>query len=210
MNRTKRTRGSLVTSFLPDESNRLPNSSALNQLIWKFRLTEDRMIGWWALHGITLLRLSLGVVFFWFGVLKFFPGVSVAQALATHTISVLSFGLVPPAVSLPLLATWECAIGLGLLSGCFLQLTVLLLLAQMAGTFLPLLFFPRETFNVFPLVPTLEGQYIIKNLVLVSAGLVIGAASRGGHIIYDTKALAVAERLQALNQRFRRRFHRDP
>ncbi|GAA4005503.1 hypothetical protein GCM10022631_15910 [Deinococcus rubellus] len=210
MNRAKRTRGSLSTSFLPDESNRRPSSAALNEFAWKLRLIEDRMIGWWALHGITLLRLSLGVVFFWFGVLKFFPGVSVAQELATHTITVLSFGLVPPAVSLPLLATWECAIGLGLLSGRFLRLTVLLLLTQMAGTFLPLLFFRHETFNVFPLVPTLEGQYIIKNLVLVSAGLVIGAASRGGHIIHDAGALAVAERLQALNQRFRRRFHRDP
>lgn len=181
-----------------------------NSLAWKINWMEERLISWWALHGIMLLRISLGMVFFWFGVLKFFPGVSVAQNLATHTISVLTFGLMPPAVSLPLLATWECAIGLGLLTGRFLRLTLLLLLAQMAGTFLPLLFFHRETFNVFPWVPTLEGQYIIKNLVLVSAGLVIGAASRGGHIIYDPEALAVAERLQSLRQRYRRRFHRDP
>ena len=210
MNREKRTKGSLNTSFSPDQTKSSANPPGSSELAWKFVLLEDRMISWWALHGITLLRLSLGVVFFWFGVLKFFPGVSVAQELATHTISVLSFGWVPPAVSLPLLATWECAIGLGLLSGRFLRLTLVLLLAQMAGTFLPLLLFRHETFNVFPLVPTLEGQYIIKNLVLVSAGLVIGAASRGGHIIHDTKALAVAERLQTLNQRFRRRFHRDP
>ncbi|WP_241191206.1 DoxX family membrane protein [Deinococcus psychrotolerans] len=179
-------------------------------MTWKINALEERLIHWWALHGIMLLRISLGLVFFWFGVLKFFPGISVAQNLATHTISVLTFGLMPPAVSLPLLATWECAIGLGLLTGRFLRLTLLLLLAQMAGTFLPLLFFQRETFNVFPLVPTLEGQYIIKNLVLVSAGLVIGAASRGGRIIYDPGALAVAERLQSLRGRYRRRFHRDP
>jgi len=210
MNRAKRTRGSLSTRFLPEPTKLPVNPAVSSKLAWKFMALEDRMISWWALHGITLLRLSLGVVFFWFGVLKFFPGVSVAQELATNTISVLSFGLIPPAVSLPLLATWECAIGLGLLSGRFLRLTLLLLMAQMAGTFLPLLFFRHETFNVFPLVPTLEGQYIIKNLVLVSAGLVIGAASRGGHIIHDAKALAVAERLQTLHQRFRRRFHRDP
>ncbi len=189
----------------------LSRAAALdNTLAWKLTALELRLVGWWAQHGITLLRLSLGVIFFWFGVLKFFPGLSVAQELATHTISVLTFGVVPPRVSLPLLATWECLIGLGLLSGRFLRLTLLLLFAQMAGTFLPLLFFRSETFNVFPLVPTLEGQYIIKNLVLLSAGLVIGAVSRGGRIIYDPEAAAVAGRLQSLRQRFRRRFHREP
>ena len=177
---------------------------------WRLHLLELRMIGWWAQHGITLLRLSLGLVFLWFGVQKFFPGLSVAQELATHTISVLSFGLVRPGVSLPLLATWETLIGLGLLSGRFLRLTILLLLVQMAGTFLPLAFFPHETFKFFPLVPTLEGQYIIKNLVLVSAALVVGATSRGGSIIHDAGAAATAQKTQSLQQRFRRRFHRDP
>ncbi len=196
---------------IQSKSARDTDSTQINTgLSWKFDILEERMISWWARHGITLLRVSLGVVFFWFGVLKFFPGVSVAQDLATRTISVLTFGLVSPAVSLPLLATWECAIGLGLLTGRFLRFTLLLLLTQMAGTFLPLLFFHRETFNVFPVVPTLEGQYIIKNLVLVSAGLVIGAASRGGQVIYDPGALAVAVRLQSLRQRYRRRFRRDP
>ncbi len=195
----------------PEKTQSLPASLPVNQdWIWKLRVFEDRMIGWWARHGITLLRLSLGIIFFWFGVLKFIPGLSVAQDLATHTISVLTFGHLGPATSLPMLATWECIIGLGLLSGRFLRFTLVLLLAQMAGTFLPLLFFPHETFKVFPLVPTLEGQYIIKNLVLVSAGLVIGAASRGGRVVHDPAALAVAERLQTLRQRFRRRFHRNP
>ncbi|UBV44246.1 DoxX family protein (plasmid) [Deinococcus taeanensis] len=175
-----------------------------------FNLYEARLVGWWARHGITLLRLSLGLIFFWFGVQKFFPGMSSAEGLATHTISVLTFGLVPAQASLPLLATWECAIGLGLLSGRFLRVTVLLLLLQMAGTFLPLIFFPEETFKVFPLVPNLEGQYIIKNLVLISGALVVGATSRGGALIADPKAARSAERMQAVHARFRRRFHREP
>ena len=172
---------------------------------WKLDLLDARLVGWWAMNGITLLRVSLGIIFLWFGVLKYFPGASAAEALATRTISVLSFGLVPPAVSLPVLATWECAIGLGLLSGRFLRATLVLLFVQMAGTFLPLAFFPHETFKLFPFVPNLEGQYIIKNLVLVSAGLVVGATVRGGRIIHDAAAAQVAEETQALTQRRRAR-----
>jgi hypothetical protein len=52
----------------------------------------------------------------------------------------------------------------------------------MPGTILPLFFFPNETFVAFPHAPTLEGQYIIKNLVLVAAGLVVGATVRGGRL----------------------------
>jgi uncharacterized membrane protein YphA (DoxX/SURF4 family) len=183
---------------------------ATDSLAWKIDALELRMVGWWARHGILLLRLALGIVFFWFGVQKFFPGISVAQDLATNTISVLTFGHVPPNISLPVLATWECLIGLGLLSGRFLRLTLLLLFAQMAGTFLPLVFFPAETFKIVPWVPTLEGQYIIKNLVLVAAGLVVGATSRGGRLIHSAQAADVAEHTQDLHARFRRRFRRNP
>ena len=187
-----------------------PDAPTRTDLAWRLNVLDTRIIGWWARNGITLLRLSLGLVFFWFGVLKFFPGASAAEALATRTISVLTFGLVTPAVSLPVLAAWECAIGLGLLSGRLLRIALVLLFAQMVGTFLPLVFFPHETFKLFPLVPNLEGQYIIKNLVLVSAALVIGATARGGKIIHDPKAVQVAEQMQSLHARFRRRFKREP
>jgi uncharacterized membrane protein YphA (DoxX/SURF4 family) len=93
---------------------------------------------------------------------------------------VLTLGLVPGGVSLVLLATLECAIGLGLVSGRFMRVTLLLLAFQMVGAASPLLLFPGEVFTQFPYAPTLEGQYIIKNLVLVSAGIVIGATVRGG------------------------------
>ena len=92
----------------------------------------------------------------------------------------LTFGLVPGGVSLVLLATLECAIGLGLISGRPMRLTLLLLAFQMVGAASPLVLFPGEAFTAFPYAPTLEGQYIIKNVVLVSAGLVIGATVRGG------------------------------
>ena len=103
-----------------------------------------------ARHGVPLLRVSLGIVFLWFGTLKFFPGLSPAQDLAARTISVLSFGFVGPAISVPVLAAWECLIGLGLLSGRFMRLTLLLLAAQMAGTLTPLVLFPGEVFTRMP------------------------------------------------------------
>ena len=135
---------------------------------------------WMADNGITLLRISLGIVFFWFGFLKFFPGLSPAEDLATRTIEMLTFGLIQPEVAFILLAIWECLIGLGLITGMFMRVTLLLLFLQMPGTMTPLLLFPDETFTIFPIAPTLEGQYIIKNIALVSAGIVIGATVRGG------------------------------
>lgn len=138
-----------------------------------------------ARYGIVLMRVGLGIVFLWFGVLKFFPGLSPAQDLATRTIDLLTFGLIPASISLIILAAWECAIGLGLISGKLLRVTILLLLMQMLGTVTPLALFPSEAFLVFPIAPTLEGQYIIKNIVLVSAALVIGATVRGGRVVAD-------------------------
>jgi uncharacterized membrane protein YphA (DoxX/SURF4 family) len=141
---------------------------------------DVRLTQWMARYGVVTLRVTLGIVFFWFGVLKFFPGLSPAQTLAVETIDVLTLGLLPAGVSLALLATLECAIGLGLISGRFMRLTLLLLAFQMAGAASPLLLFPGEVFTQFPYAPALEGQYIIKNLVLASAGIVIGATVRGG------------------------------
>lgn len=140
---------------------------------------------WMARHGIGILRRSLGVIFFWFGVLKFFPGLSPASELATSTIDVLTFGRVPPGVAINVLAGWECLIGLGLFFGVAMRATLFLLWVQMLGTITPIFLFPELVFTRAPYAPTLEGQYIIKNLVLVSAGIVIGATVRGGGLVAD-------------------------
>jgi len=145
-----------------------------------------------ARYGVALLRVSVGLVFFWFGVLKFFPSLSPAEDLAARTIATLSFGLVQPSVSLPVLALWEVLIGLGLITGRFMRATLLLLFVQMLGTITPLFLFPGETWTVFPIAPTLEGQYIIKNLVLVSAAIVIGATVRGGDVVADDDLAQIA------------------
>jgi uncharacterized membrane protein YphA (DoxX/SURF4 family) len=146
----------------------------------RFDAVDAAITSWMARHGLPLLRISLGAVFLWFGALKFFPGLSPASDLAARTIATLSFGAVPAEVSVPLLAAWECAIGLALLFGVFMRATLLLLAIQMAGTLTPLLLFPGEVFSRIPYAPTLEGQYIIKNAVLISAAIVLGATVRGG------------------------------
>ncbi len=148
----------------------------------RFENIDVRITRWMARNGVSLLRIALGVVFFWFGVLKLFPGLSPAQDLAGRTIAILTFGVLRPELSVPILAVWECMIGLGLISGRWMRATILLLVAQMTGTLLPLAFFPEATFTRMPYAPTLEGQYIIKNLVLVAAALVLGATVRGGRM----------------------------
>lgn len=140
---------------------------------------------WMADRGITLLRMSLGAVFLWFGVLKFFAGVSPAEALVLDTMEIVTLGLVDPRLALRVLAVWETLIGLGLMTGVALRATLLLLFLQMPGTALPLVLFPELTFQAAPFVLTIEGQYIVKNLVLVTAGFVIGATVRGGRLVSE-------------------------
>ena len=150
----------------------------MEQMKGFYNRTDEKITFFMRRYGVLFLRVSLGIVFLWFGVLKFFPGVSPATGIATATIERLTFGFIQPEISIIILAIWETLIGLGLITGLFLRLTLFLLFTQMLGTMTPLILFPAETFVIFPLVPTLEGQYIIKNLVLISAGLVIGSTVR--------------------------------
>lgn len=125
--------------------------------------------------SIPALRLSIGVIFVWFGILK--PlGLSSAQELVENTIY-----FIPPKIFIPILGIWEVIIGLSLIIKRLNRLGILLLFMQMIGTFLPLIILPEVTWSGF-LIPTLEGQYIIKNLVLISSGLVIGSQVRNKDI----------------------------
>ena len=151
-------------------------------LVQRFDRTDRKITGWMAGNGLLLLRIALGVVFLWFGALKLFPGASPAETLAGQTIERLTLGLVPAAMALPVLALWEVAIGVGLFVGRGMRVTLLLLFVQMLGTITPLFLFPTETFTTFPWAPTLEGQYIVKNVVIVASAIVLGATVRGGQL----------------------------
>ena len=155
---------------------------------------DARITRWMAEHGLLLMRIALGLVFFWFGVLKFFPGLSPAESLAGRTLEAITFGVIPQNVALLILATWECLIGLGLLSGRFMRATLALLFLQMLGTLTPLFIFPSETWVVFPIAPTLEGQYIIKNAVLIAGAVILGATVRGGGLTSEPNETAESAR----------------
>lgn len=150
-----------------------------------FDTVDRRVTSWMAEHGVTLLRWSIGIIFIWFGALKLVPGMSPADQIATDTTMALTFGLLSEDVARLALAGLELVIGFGLLAGRFLRATLLLLFLQMAGTLTPLIIFPHQIWSDFPFVLTLEGQYIIKNAVLISAGFVIGATVRGGRLVED-------------------------
>jgi len=147
-------------------------------VIANFERLDNFLIDTFKRYGTTTLRISLGVVFLWFGFLKFFPNVSPAETLATRTIDVLTFGLIVPSVSIKILAAWESLIGLGLLTNKFQRVTLFLLWSQMVGAWSPLVIFPNEMFISFPFVLTLEGQYIVKNLVIIAGSFVLAGMVR--------------------------------
>lgn len=149
----------------------------------RFEMVDRTITRWMARNGLLLLRLGLGIVFLWFGALKLFPNMSPAEGLVRNTIFFLD-----PTVALPLIAIWEMAIGLGLLWGKYMRLTLLLLFLQMPGTMLPILLLPNEVWTQFPFALTIEGQYIFKNLVLIAAGIVLGGTVRGGYIEPDPRS----------------------
>jgi len=151
-----------------------------------FKRKEKQIVQWMANHSILLLRISIGIIFFWFGVLKFFPQTSSAEDLAARTLDKITFQQIPNNISIIILAAWECFIGIGMIIGRARRITLVLLFLQMIGTILPVFFFPNETFVYIPFVPSMEGQYILKNLIIIAAAIVLGATIRGGAIIANS------------------------
>jgi putative oxidoreductase len=139
-----------------------------------------------ARYSVTLLRVSLGLIFLSFGVLKFFPGLSPTEDLAGRTAEILTFGLVPKRVGLVGVATLETALGLCLTTGRWLGVGFLLLELAVIGILSTIILLPGELFRGF-YIPTLEGQYVLLDVVLLSAGLVIAAKARGARMIVERR-----------------------
>lgn len=134
---------------------------------------------WLRAHSITLLRVAVGFVILVFGVLKFFPGVSPAEELTIKTTDALSFGLVPGHIAIVIVATLETVIGLLLVTGAFVRVAVYLLAGQLIGILAPLVLFTERLFSGPHSAPTLEGQYVIKDLIIVAAGFVVASTLPG-------------------------------
>ncbi len=128
------------------------------------------MVSFMAAYGIKLLRISVAIIFIWFGALKVI-GRSPVYELISRTVYWVS-----PEFFVPFLGVWEIVVGVGLLCRLALRLTLLLFWLQLAGTFLVLLLRPDIAFQFGnPLLLTTEGEFVIKNLVLIASGLVIGS-----------------------------------
>ncbi|TCO14881.1 hypothetical protein EV652_12385 [Kribbella steppae] len=140
----------------------------MNALIHK----GDRIAGVLGRHSVDILRVSLGLIFLGFGVLKFFPSASPAEALVMRTIDTLTLGIIDGRNAVLLTALMECFIGLTLVTGKFLRTGLLVLGLSLVGIMSPLVLFFGD---LFPGTPTLEAQYVLKDIVLAAAGLVIAA-----------------------------------
>lgn len=137
---------------------------------------------WLMRYSLTVLRVSMGLVIFGFGVLKYFPGVSPAEDLVLATVRVLTLGLVPAlvpnSVVMVLVATVECVIGLSLIAGRGLRGSIYLTTLWIMGILSPLVLLPGRLFSGPYHAPTLEGQYVLKDLVFLGAVMAIATTVR--------------------------------
>jgi putative oxidoreductase len=131
-------------------------------------------------HSIDVLRVCLGLVFLVFGAMKFVPGLSPAADIAERTIDTLTFGVISGGVAVALTALMETFIGITLVSGRFLKAGLVVLAMAMAGILSPLVLFTGDLFPGGE--PTLMAQYVMKDIVLVSAGLVVASHALGARL----------------------------
>lgn len=117
------------------------------------------------------VRFSLAVIMLWFGIPKLLPGGSPAEDIAIDTVEVLTLGIIHGDIARLMVGGIEVVLGIALIVGRVMPLVILALLGHMAATFTPLVLFPAATWHG-PLVGTLEGQYILKNLIII-AGIVV-------------------------------------
>lgn len=122
---------------------------------------------------LKLLSVSIGLIFFYFGFLKFFPNASPAESLGMTTVSQLCFNLIPQKICIFMLASLEVGIGLSLISGKWLKWGIIAAIAHLVFTFSPVFLYPDQVFSGSVWTPSLLGQYIFKNLILIAALLVL-------------------------------------
>jgi uncharacterized membrane protein YkgB len=145
----------------------------------RLRAGEVAVQRWLVAHSIAFLRISIGAILLAFGALKFFPGVSPAQDLVERTMDIMTFGIVPGPVALVAVALLETVLGLWLISGRAMRGAVYLLGIALIGIMSPIVLLPGRLFAGPHGAPTLEGQYVLKDVIIVGAALVL-AASVGG------------------------------
>jgi len=122
---------------------------------------------------LSMLTISIGLLFFYFGILKLFPSASPAEEIGCITVCKLCLGLLPPKICLFLLAALEITIGSFLIARKYLRIITVIAISHLVMTFSPIIFFPDLIFQDSFLTPSLLGQYIYKNIIIIFALVVI-------------------------------------
>lgn len=130
---------------------------------------------WTRRHSVMLLRIAIGIVYVWFGALKLVPGLSPAEPLIKGAYAFLPENLIQPFIAF--IGGFEVVIGLLFMYGRLPRITTVLMLMQMGGAMSPIVLAPHLIWTKFPAVYTLEGQYVFKDIILITAALVINAAT---------------------------------
>lgn len=145
-----------------------------------FRNPIEAVAGLLSQYSVSIMQRTFGIVFLAFGVLKFFPGASPAEELARMTIEKLSFGILSGYPAVLFVAIAECIVGITMITGLFYRFGVVVLGMSLAGIVSPMILF---TDRLFPGgLPTLEGQYVFKDLILVGGALVLAAQALGAKL----------------------------
>jgi putative oxidoreductase len=170
-----------ATPATPATRRRSPNALA-EQVAMRLDVAVTALARFLTRWSVPALRVALGLVFLGFGVLKFFPGASPAEEIAGRTVETLTLGLVPGTVAVVVVAVMECFIGLTLVTGRLLRAGLLVLAVAMAGILSPVALFGSELFGDGM---SLLGQYILKDVVLVSGAAVVAAVALGARLRHE-------------------------
>jgi putative oxidoreductase len=144
------------------------------------RRMDQRVARWLARYSIVALRVSLGLVILGFGALKLIPGASPAEDLVMRTVDTLTFGVITGQSAVLVTAVTEVVIGAILISGRFLRVGLLVVAGWLLGIMSPLVLFFSDMFPAGG--PTLEAQYVLKDIVLGAAALVVAARAMGARL----------------------------
>lgn len=139
--------------------------------LWRSRGFTERAVEWSARYGPDVLRIAFGILFLWLGLLKVVPGVSPAEPLMKAALP----DLVPKDAFVRFAAVWEILVGIGFLSGRYPRIVLLMVFATMAVTLSIPIQAPARVWTTFPFVLSFEGEYVVKDLVIVSCAIVLAA-----------------------------------
>jgi len=152
----------------------------------RVQVLQLRMARWLATHSVSALRVSLGLVILGFGALKYVPGASPAEDLAMQTTEALTLGVVSGTAAVVATALVETFIGLVLLTKRFLRIGLIAMAGWLGGILAPAVLFPEQMFPGG--LPTLAGQYVLKDIILVAAAAVVAAQALGAQLVAPVPA----------------------